>query len=223
LARTVLLLVVFLSIIGAMLFAMLPGTEASHGPQNPSWVTVMAPFNGTWNRNNWAPPQTHPPVDPPDWSTDYYATAGTSGNWYSQQSGGSWSTAIIQRTHACNAGAYTWAGYRYKLTLTDPSGYLGYWQYVHVHPVGSLGNIVWGDGSSISQGGLLGYTHQYPNRGINCWDVSTDLGVHWHIEGWNNHNWSCFYPWAHSSNLTKQTSGLGAVGANAPKLRQPCW
>lgn len=199
--------------------------RASHGPSNPSWVHVRAPFTGYWDRFGLADPSSHSPgYWGGDWATDFYQASGTEGRWYASSSvGSSIAATVADRRNTCNKSSWEDAGVSYKISLTDSSGYLGWFSWNHVHPQTAAGYGYWlGFGASLSNGMLIGTTHQYDYQ-AGCWEVSTPGGVHWHIVAYNEHNYACYYPHSSGTLLSQQTDILGAVGANATGPGQACW
>ena len=203
--------------------------SASHGPSNPSWVHVKAPFAPTiWNWLNNAPPSSHPvgagwvvmgSSQSPDWATDLYRTPGQKGRWYASSSTGETPTAIIaDQRNTCNQATWNAAGLSYRISLTNASGYVGWVAYAHVDRT----QIWWTNGTQPTNGVWLGNTKQWAYDD-GCWEVTTPQGVHWHFDAYNHHNYSCYYPYLPSASLTQGVGALGAVGANATGSGQGCW
>jgi hypothetical protein len=107
---------------------------------------------------------------------------------------------------------------RYKIALSDSSGSLGWWAYVHVDPAG----VFYGNGAQLTSGSWIGKTKKY-EYSLGCWEVSTNEGVHWHIVGFNNHNYSCYPPYAAGSFIAQNWDMVGAVGANGTSSYRGCW
>jgi hypothetical protein len=201
---------------------MIPAVESVAAP---TWVEVRAPYTGIWNKLNAAPPAIHDPgAWGGDWSTDFYAPPPTSGNWYAYSSSGSSVTAqVAQVGNTCGAASWTYAGYKYKIEVTNDSGALGWWEYAHVDPDGGYYFIV--NGSYVPNGMHIGKTHLWQYR-YKCYEVRDNDGTHWHVVGYNLSAYSC-YPPAPPNNpgatLYQQSGLLGVVGSNATGPGMSCW
>ena len=189
---------------------------ASH---HTSWITVMAPFSGYWNKANFAPPATHPAgLIPGDWATDYYAVSGTLGRWHSVNTGETFTAKIGLQNNACDRPAWTDAGIRYRVDIYNSSSTrVGWWAFVHVDPsIPGQGQYWLGPGSTLSQGMIIGSTHFYSPSITGCWEVNNDAGVHWHTLGYNEGIGA-------GSAVAEGSDGLGAVNSNALSYGSPCW
>ncbi|MGH2607821.1 MAG: hypothetical protein ACRDHF_01920 [Tepidiformaceae bacterium] len=202
--------------------------RATHGPPNPAWVEINAPFSGYFDRFGLAHPSVHDTgAWNGDWETDFYREPSVEGRWYpGASSSGSWIVSRIAvggARNTCEKSSWTIAGYSYKIDLTDNSGYLGWFGLGHVDPefVGG-GTYFISPGAQVADGMYIGTQKKWDEL-AGCWAVSTDAGVHWHVDAWNAHNYACYFPHASGTWLSSDFGVLGAVGANAMIARQPCW
>ncbi len=213
-------------LLGSLLALTIPLTLVSLRESHAAatWVDVYAPFSGYWDRFGFSPPATHPAATWPDgvtadWATDFYKEPSTTGKWYRSSSSGSFvTTTVNQALNACNASSWTWAGLKYRFVVANDSGTLGWFADVHVDPNGYFLGV----GAGLTNGMLIGYTKRW-GYSSGCYEVSSDSGVHWHIEAYNYSMYSCYAPNATGASLAAGSGMLGAVGANATGPRQSCW
>jgi hypothetical protein len=169
-------------------------------------------------------PSNHPAYGY-DWATDFYQSPGTLGKWYASASDAGSVTVKVDGnpTYSCDASTWTVAGLRYKFAIYRGTTLAGYWQYTHVDPrVPGAGTQYWlSDGASVSNGMNIGWTYLYAPA--SCWQVSNSDGVHWHIAGYNNVHYSCYYPHSQATLLSQGSGVLGVVNSNATGTGQACW
>ena len=197
------------------------GFFATHVPQATAahftnWVLIQVPFDGTWNKNGWAPPSTHHYPFGGDWGVDYYAPAGRLGYFrISTSDGGATKYGVVANVASSCEGS-TWAGVAYTFDTFDGSGNRGSYVTAHVNDAGySLAKY-----QTVYDGTGIGWTAQWPQTA--CYDVANAEGVHWHIEMGQALHYSCYYPWAQNSPMYVGDT-MGAIGSNATAFSQACW
>jgi hypothetical protein len=214
---------------------MAVGASYTTGPRPVSaahfthWVHVKAPFAGKFA---WATPPTdtyptaHGQPYGGDWSTDYYAVAGTAGALrISSSAGYAVSGYVLEQPKTSCLNPNYWAGWKYKIRIDDSSlGARGWYVVSHVSEYNGPGNPYYlSMGQTIYNGTHIGWTAwwQQPAAGT-CYQVTTSAGVHWHVEMYNYTHYSCFYPYVRGQSLTT-SNVLGAVGANGTGKASACW
>jgi hypothetical protein len=155
------------------------GVQPAHA-SDPETVQVGMPFGGKWARsvsgspndcsNSGAHPSCHPLYQSgANWSTDVYALDTDVAANFSHPTGTlSLRIEFVGNVANCSAGKVVRV--RVKVDNVD----LGWVQYVHLDT--ALANGYAGD---ISNGYVLGKTKHWAYD-ANCWQVSTDAGVHTH-------------------------------------------
>lgn len=214
--------------LAALIGAVAVAASLSSAVAAPTWVELRAPFTGYWDRWGYAPPCCHldpsTPASGGDWATDYYQQPGTTGYWYAYSSSttNAFVTAqVALQGNTCGASSWTWAGLKYRISVTNDSGNLGWFQYDHVDPDGGYYFVA--QGSYVTNGFKLGKTYMWTPT-YKCWEVNNDNGVHWHVVGLNHGTtYSCYPPHPTGTLLSKQTSLIGVVGSNATGRGASCW
>ncbi len=182
-----------------------------------NWINVWAPFSGTWNLGNNAPPESHHKPWGGDWSVDYYKTAGNTGYFgISNSNSGNangWMYSGEGAATSCSGGY--WAGYRYKLHVYDDYDNRGWVVIAHVDATDSLGSSYFlPTATVINPWTFVGRTYWWDSS--LCYQVTTNAGNHWHFEMKNAIDNKACYSYSGQSNLSLSTSNtLGAVGSNA--------
>ena len=192
--------------------------EATHFT---NWLEIRSPFAGYWDKFGIAPPATHHTPWNGDWATDVYAAPGTNGGFRVANSDGgtAYGTIASPGTMSSCAGS-TWAGYAYRITVSDASGPRGWYLAAHINGVApGGGQYLLSAGQTLYSGAGLGQTAAWAYS--SCWQVQNLNGVHWHVEFEQPSHWSCWVPWSAGASL-QVTSMLGAIGSNAT-TKSSCW
>lgn len=183
-----------------------------------NWINVWAPFNGTWNLGDQAPPENHAHPWGGDFATDYYKAPGNTGYFgISNSNSGNangWIYANDGGNSSCSGSA--WAGYSYKIQVYDDYQNRGWVLLAHVDATDSQGSTYFlPEQTVIDPWDFVGRT-KFWTYNDPCWKVTTNAGVHWHVEMKNAiANYAC-YSYAYESDKALTTSDtLGAVGSNA--------
>ena len=211
----------------AMLLAMsglmvIPAADRSDAHIANGVFAVNAPFSGTVNRFNYTSvhPLYHHTVyggrigqGVGDWAVDFYVNAPVTevrahiGNTtipYAPPH-----LKVLAVKPACASGVISYGGYWVSVGVynTYSGAYIGRVDYAHINSPQVY------EGQYINQGQLLGWTARFTRN--SCYDVSTDSGVHVHMEAYNSHHWACYSVsgWAQNLNAGGR---LGYVGSDDP-------
>lgn len=206
-------------------------TSASH---SESYVFPGAPYSGTWNLGNYAPPASHHRPWAGNWATDFYQVQYTQGILRLVSNDGTPYAIMSSRTNSCRFES-DYAGEAYKFDVYDSSGNRGWLEYAHVSnwdPVGYQTYYIV-NGNVLVNGSLVGWVAYWGmGQGVpagvpsdqKCYDVSFNSSNHWHVEMKNSpavgHN-SCYYNYP-SSDPRGAGDWLGIAGANTTTAPAPC-
>ena len=136
-------------------------------------VFVGMPFAGVWNRYGLANPSTHKVYDSmgiADWSTDLFAAPGTAvrPRIYAPMNGSPYDLKVINTWSGC-------AGKGVRVGIYKSGSLIGTVSYAHLDAVPSFSA-----GQKISTTTTLGKLKRWTN--CSGWSVSSNSGVHTHIE-----------------------------------------
>lgn len=189
-------------------------------------------FAGWWDRFGVAHPSFHHRVEcepqysgwytskqacyrgPGDWSLDYYNNPGTWVRYNAFPQGGTLTARVWAIQPTCVAGPSA-GGWTVFVDVYISGSWEGWMSYGH------LDQIQVSPGQWISPGQLLGRLKRWPYS-TGCWEVTTDQGVHSHVEFYNAFLYACYINYASGTYLA-YPSGLGLIGRTiytAP--RSPC-
>ena len=124
-------------------------------------------------------------------------------------------STVVDVAPGCASGDPADGGYRLTVEATDTAtgNVLGRAVLMHVdQPQVAAGQRV--DGWTT-----LGFTSSF--RSSSCYQVSTDAGIHVHVEFTNLHGYACWYPMSYDAELTELTR-IGVVGAHYESERASC-
>jgi hypothetical protein len=213
-----------------------------------TYVRVYAPFPGIWGLNGQHPPNHGRFFCPPkrsgnysdliscsspdsvgsvylgDWGLDYYSpnfveSSPDAVRFNKQGFGGDaqYKGYVWAVMPTCKPGVQ--AGKTvFVFVWAVSSGYEGWVSYSH------LANVAVSAGQWISNGTKLGELRKWPDTRPNstCWQVSTNRGVHTHIEMTNLANYACYQSYGAGAGLST-SSTLGIVGRTRYSgTNQPC-
>ena len=214
------ILIVWVALLGARHIAF-----ASH---SQSYVFPGAPYSGTWNLGNNAPPSTHHRPWVGDWAVDYYQSPGVQGNFYAASNDGT-ASGIVTKGSSCLSPS-DWAGWAYKFQVQNNSGNRGWYLLAHVsdygppNPLGPPYQLA--DNQTVTNGTLVGWTAYWGGgSGVGtCYQVNFASSNHFHVEMKNSTavgHTSCYYDWGISRQMTV-TDWMGILGANTTTAPTAC-
>jgi hypothetical protein len=181
---------------------------------DPGWIVEM-PFTGYFDRFNLAPPCCH--HSDGDWSTDLYwdlnsshlkvvphsprilksfevfkvlavgTTCGTAGK----------TVKLNANVHVYNTKTDSWKSYD-----------LGWVSYGHLANVPSNIKV----GASFVDSVYVGDLHKWSYQ-KDCYEVSSNSGIHTHFTAYNYHNYSCYYALS-GDHLRGYNTIIGEIGGN---------
>lgn len=184
----------------------------AHSPEGV--YPVRAPFDGTVNKFNYnsVHPYNHQLPFGGDWSTDYYAPAGTAVYANIGHNRVPYISPRLKVTAVragCASGLVSSGGYLITVGVYSPynGSYIGEVDYMHLdRPSVSVGQ-------TIAYGQRLGYLRQWTYS--RCYSVTNPGGVHLHIEAYNAHHYSCYTISGYAQTLSSGTT-MGFIGADDP-------
>lgn len=193
-----------------------------------------APFSGTWNLANYAPPYSTDPYNPShhtpwngNWATDFYQVQFTQGILYMVSNDGTPQATMFRRSNSC-LDPNQYAGEAYEFNLSNSSGVRGKLVYAHVSnwdPVNYQEYPII-QGQVLGNGALVGWVAYWGvGYGVGeCYKVYTDEGNHFHVEMGNSAlvgHLSCYYPYVPSA-YRYAGDYLGIAGANTTSEPETC-
>lgn len=216
-----------------MAASFVPMTAATaHGTDD--WVHIYNPItdgdadhndvNGWWPHSYGTSPAGHHIVFtnwgiPNDYSMDVFARA--TGRVIVTPFGASTNTGhrvdsvVVHIGATCASGSIADGGYLVTVEARDSvtGVVLGRADIGHVdRPQVWVGQVLGGWTP-------IGFTSRF--RYSSCYQVSTDWGVHVHLEVQNRHAYACYIPMSYQAPLTDLTR-IGIVGAHYGAQRAPC-
>ena len=123
--------------------------------------------------------------------------------------------SVVGLAAGCATGNIADGGYRMTLEAVNPTNgnVLGRADVMHVS------NPQVGVGAVVGPWTVLGYTSRF--RYTSCYQVSTDSGVHVHVEAANQHRYSCYIWRANGSGIDENTV-IGRVAVHYGGQRARC-
>lgn len=204
----------------ALLLIGLP-SAARADASDATRVTVKSGSAGYWDRFGLAHPSEHHIVtcEPKasgnfttnqgcgtntygkgDWSLDFYLPAGSSVRYDAVGSGGTLTAKVWAIQPTCSQSS---AGKTVFIDLYIGSAWEGWVSYSH------LDQVAVSVGQTISPSQIIGKTKKWSYS--TCWQVSSDAGVHTHIEMWDKYRYSCYTNYQ-SRTYLGSSMNLGVVG-----------
>ncbi len=119
------------------------------------------------------------------WATDFYNAAGQFVRYDAVAQGGPLSAKVWAIVPTCAGGASV-AGWTVFVDVYVGSSWEGWVSYSHLENVG----LYVYPGLTIQPGRALGTLKRWAYS--TCWQVSSDAGVHTHIEMWNKNMYACY-------------------------------
>lgn len=211
-----------------------PMTRDVSASHSESYVFPGAPYNGTWNLNNNAPPSSHHRPWGGHWATDYYQVQFTQGILWLATNRGTPVAIMSDRTNSCS-NPNDYAGEAYRFDPYNAGGNRGFIEYAHVsnwdpvyyqeYPISEQQQL--GSGALVGWVAYWGLGSGVP-AGVDpedqCYAVYTDSGNHWHAEMGQSigaGHYSCYYNYPSSYPLYGQ-DWLGIAGANSTSYPTTC-
>lgn len=154
-----------------------------------------------------------------DWSIDVFSRA--SGRTFVTPFGSRTNTGhavqskVVGLRPGCASGNPADGGYRVTIEARDTATgvVLGRADLMHV------ASPRVGNGQVLGSWTVIGYTSRF--RWNGCYQVSTDNGIHGHLEFINQHRYACWIPYGYSQGLSELTR-IGIVGKHYGGQRAAC-
>lgn len=201
---------------------------------NSTFVSVGTPFEGHWDKFGYSHPGQHHRVEcnpvtmgrfnnkqtlcygskgtvisGGDWSVDYYVhdtSSVTPVDFIAEAGGGALSSQVWAVYPTCSGGD---AGKTVFVDLYVDGRWQGWASYGHLN-IGNPDNPYVEPGEWIVPGTVLGELKKW-DEVPGCWSVSSDEGVHTHIEMWSKEYSSCYE--SHQSGTPSVPNPFLPIGA----------
>lgn len=163
--------------------------RAHHGGTLPG-VVVQPPMSGYWDRFGASPPTSHHRPFGGDFAVDFHRNPGTDDTVrvraYPASGSGSVRYRIDDVRMACKSGVHADGGRAVKVGFFIGDTRVGHAWYVHLDRVPSTIKA----GSWVSHAAVVGYISRF--KETTCYDVSSNDGVHVHLEYYSNRHYACW-------------------------------
>lgn len=166
-----------------------------------STIFVGMPFAGVWNKYSQANPGSHPVYDSlgyADWSTDLFAAPGTAvrPRIYPPVTSATYDTRVMNTWTGC-------AGRGVRLGVYKDGSLVGTVSFAHLAEMPSFSA-----GQKVTNSTVLGKLKRWPK--CSAWQVTSDAGVHTHIEVGTKSGKACYMPYAAGKSLI-DTRKIGKI------------
>lgn len=188
----------------SVLFLVGESVFASGDHSDFTYTLQSDPSAGYWDRFGRAHPSFHgrsqcepassgsysyvPPCSygPGDFAFDFYSGEGVAQRFQDYPFGSSnWTARVWSIQPTCSAGPSA-GGYTVFVDVYVGSVWEGWVAYGH------LNSVSVSPGQTVGGGTILGYQHMWPYSG-GCWEVTSQSGIHTHIEMYNAYRYACYY------------------------------